>query len=60
RQNTFKVGVNALIGNPHASEEEIAQQSWGEVSCGVGVGGVRVRGPGQVVGPCDRRTGLAQ
>ncbi|MGS2587801.1 hypothetical protein [Streptomyces hebeiensis] len=31
RQNTFKVGVNALIGNPHASEEEIAQQSWGEV-----------------------------
>ncbi|MFF8474579.1 hypothetical protein [Streptomyces sp. NPDC015414] len=29
---TLKVGVNALAGgNPHASEEEIAQQSWGDV-----------------------------
>lgn len=29
---SLKVGVNALMGgNPHASEEEIAQQDWGEV-----------------------------
>ncbi|MBQ0825087.1 hypothetical protein [Streptomyces tagetis] len=29
---SLKVGVNALMGgNPHASEEEIAQQGWGEV-----------------------------
>lgn len=29
---TLKVGVNALAGgNPHATEEEIAQQGWGEV-----------------------------
>lgn len=27
---TFKVGVNSLIGNPHATEEEVAEQSWGE------------------------------
>ncbi|WP_181764629.1 hypothetical protein [Streptomyces albidus (ex Kaewkla and Franco 2022)] len=27
---TFKVGVNSLVGNPHATEEEVAQQSWGE------------------------------
>ncbi|MEU3557824.1 hypothetical protein [Streptomyces fragilis] len=31
-EGTLKVGVNALAGgNPHASEEEIAQQDWGEV-----------------------------
>ncbi|WP_448316601.1 hypothetical protein [Streptomyces sp. CO7] len=31
-EGTLKVGVNALAGgNPHASEEEIAQQGWGEV-----------------------------
>jgi hypothetical protein len=29
-QGTFKVGVNSLVGNPHATEEEVAQQSWGE------------------------------
>ncbi|MBL3669344.1 hypothetical protein JL475_25835 [Streptomyces sp. M2CJ-2] len=29
---SLKVGVNALMGgNPHASEEEITQQGWGEV-----------------------------
>lgn len=29
---SLKVGVNALMGgNPHASEEEITQQDWGEV-----------------------------
>ncbi|MEU3556151.1 hypothetical protein [Streptomyces fragilis] len=31
-EGTLKVGVNALAGgNPHATEEEIAQQDWGEV-----------------------------
>ncbi|MGW0605411.1 hypothetical protein [Streptomyces sp. NPDC002640] len=31
-EGTLKVGVNALAGgNPHATEEEIAQQGWGEV-----------------------------
>lgn len=29
---TLKVGANSLMGgNPHASEEEIAQQSWGDI-----------------------------
>jgi len=29
---SLKVGVNALMGgNPHATEEEIAQQDWGDV-----------------------------
>ncbi|WP_330238532.1 hypothetical protein [Streptomyces sp. NBC_00525] len=29
---TLKVGANALLGgNPHASEEEIARQDWGDV-----------------------------
>lgn len=31
-EGALKVGVNAVAGgNPHASEEDIAQQSWGEV-----------------------------
>ncbi|MER5478961.1 hypothetical protein ABT026_18620 [Streptomyces sp. NPDC002734] len=31
-EGAMKVGVNALAGgNPHASEEEIAQQGWGDV-----------------------------
>ncbi|QXE33342.1 hypothetical protein KQY30_02555 [Streptomyces sp. GMY02] len=30
-QGTFKVAVNAAVGNPHASEEEITGQGWGEV-----------------------------
>ncbi|MFE5210010.1 hypothetical protein [Streptomyces sp. NPDC056600] len=31
-EGTLKVGVNALAGgSPHASEEEIAQQDWGDV-----------------------------
>ncbi|WP_181763720.1 hypothetical protein [Streptomyces albidus (ex Kaewkla and Franco 2022)] len=29
-EGAFKVGVNSLIGNPHATEEEVAKQSWGE------------------------------
>ncbi|MFD9391188.1 hypothetical protein ACFWBB_10800 [Streptomyces sp. NPDC060000] len=29
---TLKVGANSLMGgNPHASEEEIAQQNWGDI-----------------------------
>ncbi|WP_406279923.1 hypothetical protein OHT93_31765 [Streptomyces sp. NBC_00191] len=30
-QGTFKIAVNAGIGNPHASEDEIVNQNWGEV-----------------------------
>ncbi|QXE38147.1 hypothetical protein KQY30_31875 [Streptomyces sp. GMY02] len=30
-QGTFKVAVNAAVGNPHASEEEITGQGWGDV-----------------------------
>ena len=30
-QGTFKVAVNAGIGNPYASEEEITGKGWGEV-----------------------------
>ncbi|WP_367125923.1 hypothetical protein [Streptomyces phytohabitans] len=29
-QGTFKVGVNSLVGNPHATEEEVTGQSWRE------------------------------
>ncbi|PJE96543.1 hypothetical protein CUT44_18860 [Streptomyces carminius] len=28
---TFKVGANALLGNPHLSEEEVTRQSWREL-----------------------------
>ncbi|MFM9369796.1 hypothetical protein [Streptomyces sp. Da 82-17] len=28
---TFKIGANALMGNPHATEEEVTAQSWDEV-----------------------------
>ncbi|MDT3395060.1 hypothetical protein RKE29_00025 [Streptomyces sp. B1866] len=31
RQGTFKIAVNAVVGNPHASEEEIVRQGWGDV-----------------------------
>ncbi|MFF3323719.1 hypothetical protein [Streptomyces sp. NPDC002889] len=30
-QGTFKIAVNAAVGNPHASEDEIVQQNWGDV-----------------------------
>lgn len=30
-QGTFKVAVNSLVGNPHASEDEVVKQSWGEM-----------------------------
>ncbi|PZH15645.1 hypothetical protein C1I97_07820 [Streptomyces sp. NTH33] len=31
-EGTFKVGANALFGgSPHASEEEIARQDWGDI-----------------------------
>ncbi|MDI3419939.1 hypothetical protein [Streptomyces luteolus] len=28
---TFKIGANALMGNPHATEEEVTAQSWDQV-----------------------------
>ncbi|MFE7131043.1 hypothetical protein ACFVIM_09310 [Streptomyces sp. NPDC057638] len=31
RQGTLKVALNSVVGNPHASEEEVTRQSWGEV-----------------------------
>lgn len=30
-QGTFKVGANALQGNPHLTEEQVTSQSWSEV-----------------------------
>ncbi|MFD4764582.1 hypothetical protein ACFWOJ_39030 [Streptomyces sp. NPDC058439] len=31
-EGSFKIGVNALMGgNPHANEEDIAQQNWGDI-----------------------------
>ncbi|MGC5365333.1 hypothetical protein ACPXCE_27290 [Streptomyces sp. DT24] len=30
-QGAFKIAVNAGVGNPHASENEIVKQSWGDV-----------------------------
>ncbi|MER5768650.1 hypothetical protein [Streptomyces sp. NPDC001985] len=30
-EGTMKVAVNAAVGNPHASEDEIVEQGWGEV-----------------------------
>ncbi|MGW1104274.1 hypothetical protein [Streptomyces sp. NPDC002540] len=31
-EGSFKVGANALMGgNPHATEEDIAQQNWGDI-----------------------------
>jgi hypothetical protein len=29
--NTLKVGLNSLVGNPHATEEEVAKQGWGDI-----------------------------
>ncbi|WP_199827755.1 hypothetical protein [Streptomyces specialis] len=29
-QATMRIGANALVGNPYASEEEVAAQSWSE------------------------------
>lgn len=31
-QTTFKVGVNSLIGDPAATEDELAKKSWGDVA----------------------------
>ncbi|MFI8963406.1 hypothetical protein ACIGO8_14980 [Streptomyces sp. NPDC053493] len=31
RQGTFKVAINSVIGNPHASEADVVKQSWGDV-----------------------------
>ncbi|MFC9294580.1 hypothetical protein ACFTWH_13505 [Streptomyces sp. NPDC057011] len=30
-QGTFKVAANAAYGNPHATEDEIEQKSWGDI-----------------------------
>lgn len=30
-QGTLKIAVNASVGNPHASEDEIVKQGWGDV-----------------------------
>ncbi|MGW7521107.1 hypothetical protein ACWGJ2_36555 [Streptomyces sp. NPDC054796] len=29
---TLKVGLNSLIGNPHASEDEVQNQSWSDIA----------------------------
>ncbi|MGW0282698.1 hypothetical protein ACWDXT_06255 [Streptomyces sp. NPDC003236] len=31
-EGSFKIGLNSAIGNPHASEEDVAKQSWGDVA----------------------------
>ncbi|MEW1793215.1 MULTISPECIES: hypothetical protein [Streptomyces] len=31
-QGTFKVALNSAIGNPHATEDEVVDQSWGELA----------------------------
>jgi len=30
-QGTFKIAVNSAVGNPHASEDDIVKQKWGDV-----------------------------
>lgn len=30
-EGALKVGLNSLTGNPHATEEEVAQQGWGDI-----------------------------
>lgn len=30
-EGTFKIGANSLVGNPHATEEEVTQQGWGDI-----------------------------
>ncbi|MFE8942544.1 hypothetical protein [Streptomyces sp. NPDC007856] len=29
---TMKIGLNSLIGNPHASEDEVTKEGWGEIA----------------------------
>ncbi|WP_439946299.1 hypothetical protein [Streptomyces sp. BBFR109] len=31
-EGTLKVGLNSVIGNPHASEDEVTQQGWGDIA----------------------------
>ncbi|MBC2876361.1 MULTISPECIES: hypothetical protein [Streptomyces] len=31
-EGALKVGLNSVVGNPHASEEEITKKSWGDVA----------------------------
>jgi hypothetical protein len=30
-EGTFKIAVNSAVGNPHASEDDIVKQNWGDV-----------------------------
>ncbi|OIJ67576.1 hypothetical protein [Streptomyces mangrovisoli] len=31
-EGTLKIGLNSLVGNPHASEDAVAQQGWGDIA----------------------------
>ncbi|WP_225100409.1 hypothetical protein [Streptomyces sp. CoH27] len=31
-KGTMKIGLNSLIGNPHASEDEVTKEGWGEIA----------------------------
>ncbi|MFC8827902.1 hypothetical protein ACFT9I_21465 [Streptomyces sp. NPDC057137] len=39
-EGTFKVVTNAAIGNPYASEDEVTQQGWGDITKSGAFGGV--------------------
>ncbi|MEI5036000.1 hypothetical protein RB201_35360 [Streptomyces sp. S1A(2023)] len=39
-EGSFKVVTNAAIGNPHASEDEVTQQGWGDIAKSGAYGGV--------------------
>ncbi|MET7286174.1 hypothetical protein [Streptomyces sp. NPDC005573] len=30
--DSLKIGLNSLIGNPHATEDQVTQQGWGEIA----------------------------
>ncbi|MFT2016464.1 hypothetical protein ACMA1D_11555 [Streptomyces sp. 796.1] len=50
-EGTFKIATNAVIGNPHLSEEEVVEKSWEEVVMdphrGKGVSSLPMVGPEQ-------------
>lgn len=31
-EGSFKIGLNSLIGNPHASEDDVTKQGWGDIA----------------------------
>lgn len=31
-EGTFKIGLNSLVGNPHATEDEVVKQSYGDIA----------------------------